>query len=47
MAWRWHHEDTSIVIGETIDGEKIRTNGERIMSDTDGYCGLAGKEEVE
>ena len=44
MAWRWNHEDTSMVIGETVEGIKILTNGERIMSETDGYCGLAGKE---
>ena len=47
MAWRWNCEDTSIVIGETIGGEKIRTKGERAMSTTDGYCGLAGKEGAE
>ena len=41
MAWRWHHEDT--FIGETVGGIKILTNGERIISETDGYCGLAGK----
>ena len=42
MSWRWHHEDT--FIGETVGGGKLFTNGERIMSKTDGYCGLAGKE---
>ena len=47
MAWRWHHEATSMVIGETVGGEKLFTNGERIMSETDGYCGLAGKEGAE
>lgn len=41
MAWRWHHEDT--FIRETVEGIKILTNGERNMSETDGYCGLAGK----
>ena len=45
MAWRWHHEDT--FIGETVEGIKILTNGERMMSETDGYCGLAGKEGAE
>ena len=45
MTWRWHHEDT--FIGETVEGIKIRTNGERMMSETDGYCGLAGKEGAE
>ena len=45
MAWRWHHEDT--FIGETVEGIKILTNGERIMSETDGYCGFAGKEGTE
>ena len=47
MAWRWNCEDTSIVIGETIDGEKIRTKGERAMSATDGYCGLCGRQGAE
>ena len=47
MAWRWHYEATSMVIGETVEGIKILTNGERIMSETDGYCGLAGKEGAE
>ena len=37
MAWRWHHEDT--FIGETYV--------ETLMSKTDGYCGLAGKEGAE
>jgi len=41
----WHHEDT--FIGETVEGIKILTNGERIMSETEGYCGLAGKEGAE
>ena len=45
MAWRWHHEDT--FIGETVGGKKLFTNGERMMSKTDGYCGLAGKEGAE
>jgi len=36
-----------MVIGETIEGIKIRTNGEKMMSKTDGYCGLAGKEGAE
>ena len=45
MAWRWHHEDT--FIGETVEGIKILTSGERMMSKTDGYCGLAGKEGAE
>ena len=43
MAWRWN----AMVIGETVGGIKILTNGERIMSKTDGYCGLAGKEGAE
>ena len=47
MAWRWHYEATSMVIGETVEGKKILTNGEWIMSETDGYCGLAGKEGAE
>ena len=47
MAWRWNYEATSMVIGETIEGIKIRTNGEKMMSKTDGYCGLAGKEGAE
>ena len=37
MAWRWHYEDT--FIGETYV--------ETLMSKTDGYCGLAGKEGAE
>ena len=45
MAWRWNYEDT--FIGETVGGGKLFTNGERMMSETDGYCGLAGKEGAE
>ena len=45
MAWRWNYE--AMVIGETVGGEKIFTNGKRLMSKTDGYCGLAGKEGAE
>ena len=45
MAWRWNYE--AMVIGETVEGIKILTNGKRLMSDTDGYCGLAGKEGAE
>lgn len=37
MAWRWHYEDT--FIGETYV--------ETLMSKTEGYCGLAGKEGAE
>ena len=44
MAWRWNYED--MVIAETIGGEKIFANGKTLMSETDGYCGLAGKEEA-
>ena len=33
-AWRWHYEDT--FIGETVGGKKLFTNGERMMSKTDG-----------
>ena len=29
MAWRWHHEDTSIVIGETIGGRRKNTHKRR------------------
>ena len=47
MAWRWNYETTSMVIGETVGGEKILTNGKRFISETDGYCGLAGKEGAE
>ena len=43
MAWRWHHA----FIGETVEGIKIFKHGERMMSKTDGYCGLAGKEGAE
>lgn len=42
MAWRWNYE--AMVVGETIGGEKIFLNGTRLISETDGYCGLAGKE---
>ena len=45
MAWRWNYE--AMVIGETVGGKKIFTNGKRLMSETDGYCGLAGKEGAE
>ena len=45
MAWRWYYE--AMVIGETIGGEKIFANGKRLISETDGYCGLAGKEGAE
>ena len=40
MAWRWNY----MVIGETVGGKKIFTNDKRLISKTDGYCGLAGKE---
>lgn len=42
MAWRWNYE--AMVVGETIGGTKILANGKTLMSETDGYCGLAGKE---
>lgn len=45
MAWRWNYE--AMVIGETIGGTKILANGKTLMSETDGYCGLAGKEGAE
>ncbi len=45
MAWRWNYED--MVIGETISGVKIYANGKTHISETDGYCGLAGKEGAE
>ena len=45
MAWRWNYE--AMVIGETVGGKKILTNGKRLMSENDGYCGLAGKEGTE
>lgn len=45
MAWRWNYE--AMVIGETISGTKILANGKRLMSETDGYCGLVGKEGAE
>ena len=45
MAWRWNYE--AMVVGETIGGTKILANGTRLISETDGYCGLAGKEGAE
>ena len=45
MAWRWNYE--AMVVGETIGGEKIYAHGKRLRSETDGYCGLAGKEGAE
>ena len=45
MAWRWNYE--AMVVGETIGGEKIFANGKGLISETDGYCGLAGKEGAE
>ena len=45
MAWRWNYE--AMVIGETIGGTKILANGKGLISETDGYCGLAGKEWAE
>ena len=43
MAWRWNY----MAIGETVGGKKIFTNDKRLISKTDGYCGLAGKEGAE
>ena len=43
MDWRWH----PAFIRETVEGIKIFKHGERMMSETDGYCGLAGKEGAE
>ena len=45
MAWRWNYE--AMVVGETIGGTKILANGKGRISETDGYCGLAGKEGAE
>lgn len=42
MAWRWNYE--AMVIGETISGTKILASGKGRISETDGYCGLIGKE---
>ena len=36
-----------MVIGETVGGKKIFTNDKRLISKTDGYCGLAGKDGAE
>lgn len=42
MAWRWNYE--AMVVGETIGGTKILASGKGRISETDGYCGLIGKE---
>ena len=51
MAWRWNYDVDGIenrAVAETIAGELIYNDVRvKLPSTTDGYCGLAGKEESE
>lgn len=43
MHWRWTIESKQIDIGRTSFGEPIFST-QQVLSITDGYCGLAGKD---
>ncbi len=49
MAWRWHEEFITDHQCETFLNEdgRLEYKPRPILSKTDGYCGLAGKEGAE
>ena len=49
MAWRWHEEFVTDHLCETFLNEdsRLEYKPRPVLSTTDGYCGLAGKEGAE